>query len=63
VRAAVVLSRAGPSGLDVAAAERSLERAIFDFFLDRSEDAALGAGLDPSVLNALGLRPGNDKAA
>ncbi len=56
-RAALWLSRA-----DRAEADRDLEQAIFDVFLDRSEDAVLAAPLTPVELMALGIWP-DPKAA
>ncbi len=64
VRAAIFLCRAvDVAGFDVAAAERGLTLAIFDFFFARSEEAVRAAGFDGRTMKALGLEPGNHKAA
>lgn len=63
VNAVVLRIRAPDVGLDVADANRALQRAIFDFFLARSEEAVRAAQIDPATMKALGIQPGNDKAA
>lgn len=61
-QAAILLVRDWQTGGDLEAAERALARLLFDYFLDRSEEAMRHVGLSPAMLAQLGIGPGDGAA-
>jgi hypothetical protein len=61
-QAAVLLVREWQAGGDAHAAERQLGRALFAYFLERSEEATRRSGLSAVMLEQLGIRTGNEAA-